>query len=136
MASPALDQLPHTIDSLPYGVISYPAQPEPRCAVAIGSHALDLSEYAKTDVLKDVLPSADSIFSEVSLNTFAALPWDQRKAVRSKIQDDLKNGRVASSCLVPLTEVKNHLPMRIGGYSDFYTSLEHVSRRWKLLDGD
>jgi len=129
MASPALDQLPHTIDSLPYGVISYPAHPKPRCAVAIGFHALDLSEYAKTDVLKDVFPSADSIFSESALNTFAALPWDQRKAVRSKIQDDLKSGRVPSQCLIRLSEVQNHLPMRIGGYSDFYTSLEHVSRR-------
>ncbi len=59
------------------------------------------------------------------LNTFAALPWATRRTVRDQIQSDLKEGKITSSCFVPLKEVENHLPMKIEGYSDFYTSLEH-----------
>lgn len=123
MASPVLDQAPHTIDSLPYGIISYPTKPEPRPAVAIGSHAIDLLEYARSGALKDVLSSADSIFAEPALNAFAALPWEQRRATRARIQEDLKGNKVSSQCLVKLSEVENHLPMRIGGFTDYYTSL-------------
>lgn len=106
-------------------MISYKAQSTPRCAVAIGHHAIDLAEYAKAGALRDVLPSAESILAEPALNSFAALPWEERLAVRGKLQADLQAKRIPQSCLVPLTEVTSHLPMEIGGYSDFYTSLEH-----------
>jgi len=59
------------------------------------------------------------------LNAFAALPWSTRKAVRSRLQEDLKASRVPAECLVSLSDVTSHLPMKIPGYSDFYTSLEH-----------
>ncbi|TKA23908.1 hypothetical protein B0A54_17831 [Friedmanniomyces endolithicus] len=45
--------------------------------------------------------------------------------IREKIQDDLKNGKVPASCLAELKDVTNHLPMKMTGFSDFYTSLEH-----------
>jgi fumarylacetoacetase len=63
--------------------------------------------------------------SQPALNTFAALPWDVRKAVRAQIQADLKDGKVPASVLVPLKDVTSHLPMKMTGFSDFYTSLEH-----------
>lgn len=63
--------------------------------------------------------------SQSSLNTFAALPWPTRRAVRERIQSDLKAGSVPEECFVALKDVENHLPMKVGGYSDFYTSLEH-----------
>ena len=47
------------------------------------------------------------------------------RAVREQIQSDLKDGKVTSSSLILLKDVENLLPMEIGGYSDFYTSLEH-----------
>lgn len=125
IASRALISTIPAIDNLPYGIISYRTQSIPRCAVAIGQHAIDLVEYAKTGALKDILPSAHSIFAEPALNSFAALPWKERRELRSQIQADLKDSKVSGSCLVPLAEVKSHLPMKIGGYSDFYTSLEH-----------
>ena len=45
MAPIVLDRLPHTIHSLPYGVVSTLRNARPRCAVAIGDHAIDLVEY-------------------------------------------------------------------------------------------
>lgn len=46
MSIPTLDKAPYTLHNLPYGVISTTAEPNPRCAVAIGDHALDLAKYA------------------------------------------------------------------------------------------
>jgi fumarylacetoacetase len=59
------------------------------------------------------------------LNTFAALDWKLRIAVREQLQRDLENGNVPEGCLLKLDEVKQHLPMQMQGFSDFYTSLEH-----------
>jgi ssDNA-binding Zn-finger/Zn-ribbon topoisomerase 1 len=59
------------------------------------------------------------------LNTFAALDWKLRIAVREQLRRDLENGTVPEDCLLKLDEVKQHLPMQSQGFSDFYTSLEH-----------
>lgn len=60
-----------------------------------------------------------------SLNAFAAQPWSLRKQVRAALQEELRNGSISSQCLLQLSDVENHLPMKTGGFSDFYTSLEH-----------
>ncbi|KAI7190763.1 hypothetical protein KC343_g11200, partial [Hortaea werneckii] len=129
MTSPALDQQPYTLANLPYGVISTPTNPKPRCAVAIGNHAIDLAAYAKPGRFFDLESGHNfmlaQIFSEPALNSFAALPWPTRRAVRQQLQEELKAGKVPAECLVNLSEVKNHVPMKMGGFSDFYTSLEH-----------
>ncbi|KAI6874191.1 hypothetical protein KC323_g769 [Hortaea werneckii] len=129
MTSPALDQQPYTLANLPYGVISTPTNPKPRCAVAIGNRAIDLAAYAKPGRFFDLESGHNfmlaQIFSEPALNSFAALPWPTRRAVRQQLQEELKAGKVPAECLVNLSEVKNHVPMKMGGFSDFYTSLEH-----------
>ncbi|KAK4555026.1 hypothetical protein LTR86_007792 [Recurvomyces mirabilis] len=129
MATPVLDQPPYTLSNLPYGVISTASEPKPRCAVAIGQHAIDLSKYAKNGNLFNIESGHNFIlqqmFSEPALNSFASLPWPTRRTVREQVQDDLKAGKIPSSCLVELKDVTNHLPMKSTGFSDFYTSLEH-----------
>jgi fumarylacetoacetase len=129
MAQIVLDKLPYTLANLPYGVISTASEPKPRCAVAIGHHAIDLAKYSKNGNLFDIESGNNfmfqQLFYEPALNTFAALPWTIRKAVREQIQQDLKDKKIPSSCLVELKDVRNHLPMQMSGFSDFYTSLEH-----------
>ena len=70
MASPALDKTPYTIHNLPYGVIKTKSDPKPRCAVAIGEHALDLAKYAQNGNLKSLESGHnykyENIFGEVS----------------------------------------------------------------------
>jgi fumarylacetoacetase len=162
MSIPVLDKLPFTLQCLPFGVIST-KDSEPRCAVAIGDHAIDLTIYAQSGRLVSVSEGDKSgvdfehAFKQVSsinnrqekhrethktqqttrkksstnntlqpvLNTFAALDWKTRIAVREQIQRDLENGHVPEDCLLKLDEVTQHLPMQMQGFSDFYTSLEH-----------
>ena len=68
MTSPTLDKPPYTFHNLPYGVISTGSDPRPRCAVAIGDHAIDLAAYAKDGRLSSVSSGAEpweSIFGHV-----------------------------------------------------------------------
>ncbi|KAK4508624.1 hypothetical protein PRZ48_002363 [Zasmidium cellare] len=127
--SPKLDQAPYTIDTLPYGVISTSSEPSPRCAVAIGEHAIDLAKYAKTGAFSSLESGQnftfENIFSQPTLNTFAALPSSTRRSIRTHIQSALKDHKIPPSVLVPLKDVNPHLPMSIPGFSDFYTSLDH-----------
>ena len=72
MTSPALDKAPYTIDTLPYGVISTTSAPEPRCAVAIGDHAIDLGKYVQSGNLANAGKGLDfeKIFGGVKLLEF------------------------------------------------------------------
>ncbi|TEA15490.1 Fumarylacetoacetase [Colletotrichum sidae] len=116
---------PFTIHNIPFGVISTKENGKPRCAIAIGSYALDLTAYAKEGRLEGhAFPF--EVFSQPSLNAFAALPRKTRAAVREALIRDIKEDNVPESCLVDLDVVTMHLPFQIGGYSDFYCSLEHV----------
>ena len=68
MASLKLDQLPYTINNLPYGVFSSEHNPSPRCAVAIGQHAVDLTEWARRGTITSLQTgdrSLEEIFAEV-----------------------------------------------------------------------
>lgn len=77
MGLPALDKPPFSINNLPYGVIKTASDQNPRCAVAIGQHALDLAEYARTRRLSSLESGhnfkLETIFAEVS--TYAQDPF-------------------------------------------------------------
>jgi fumarylacetoacetase len=64
MSSLVLDELPYSIDNLPYGVISTSNEPQARCAVAIGQHAIDLAKYANARLL-EIDGKLGDIFSQV-----------------------------------------------------------------------
>lgn len=72
MSIPVLDKLPFTLQCLPFGVIST-ADSEPRCAVAIGDHAIDLARYAQSGRLAGVDDGGksgvelESVFKQVSI---------------------------------------------------------------------
>jgi len=74
MSIPALDKLPFTLQCLPFGVIST-TDSEPRCAVAIGDHAIDLARYAQAGRLIGVGDGNksgvefESVFKQVSVES-------------------------------------------------------------------
>lgn len=94
MSTPTLDKLPFTLQCLPYGIVST-ADSEPRCAVAIGDHALDLLEYAHSGRLEDVSEAFgdiefDHVFGQVSSSSNANLDKQgqkQKQATKNHIQN-------------------------------------------------
>jgi fumarylacetoacetase len=128
-----------SLANLPFGVISTTAAHSPRVAVAIGDHALDLEAFAANNgfsALSTIQPH-QAVFSEPSLNAFAALGRPIHAVVRKYLQsvfsedtefpDVLKNKpALHSQVLHPLKDVQCHLPFKIGDYTDFFVGLNHA----------
>ncbi|KAI1503410.1 hypothetical protein F5X99DRAFT_406992 [Biscogniauxia marginata] len=131
---------PFSLANIPFGIISTPGDPAPRAAIAIGSHVLDLKVLSSHPNFVDIFPSLknhDSIFSEPTLNAFAALGRPVHREVRKAIQDLLSaetshpeilrdNAELRERALIAQRGVKMHLPMNIGDYTDFYAGYHHA----------
>jgi len=128
-----------SLANIPFGVISTASSDKARVAVAIGDYALDLEVFAANNGFKalSIIQPHQAVFSRPTLNDFAALGRPIHGVVRKYIQsvfleesphpDVLKNNAsLQKLALLPLKEVRAHLPFRIGDYTDFYAGLNHA----------
>jgi hypothetical protein len=138
-----------SLSNIPFGIItSKNSQTEKRPAVAIGDHVLDLQAFASGDGFS-ALPSLHShlpVFSQPTLNVFAALGQPVHREVRAYLQEVLSentshpkilkdNLSLQKSALLPKHETKTHLPMQIGDYTDFYAGVNHAFNAGCLFRG-
>lgn len=137
-----------SLANIPFGIISTSAKASPRVAVAIGDHVLDLDAFAANkgfSALSTIQPH-QRVFSEGTLNAFAALGRPIHSVVRKYIQDVFlentphpdvlkTNTSLQNSALVPLKDVTTHLPFKIGDYTDFYAGLNHAFNVGVLFRG-
>jgi fumarylacetoacetase len=128
------------IQNLPYGVFSTAALPTPRVGVAIGDFVLDLWELEQ-DCRLDV--GDLGVFAGPTLNPFMALGpkvWSQTRAGISELlrhdNPELRdNDELRGRALVPMANVKLHLPFAVSGYTDFYSSKEHATNVGVMFRG-
>ncbi|KAG9245887.1 hypothetical protein BJ878DRAFT_533592 [Calycina marina] len=126
-----------SIANLPFGIIHSKYDASHRPAVAIGDLVLDLKAFSSHKGFS-ALPSLDiSVFSQTSLNAFAALGRRVHGEVRSYLQDILSestthpdvlkdNEELKKAVLLPKHETKTHLPMAIGDFTDFFAGKNHA----------
>ncbi|WGR99762.1 fumarylacetoacetase [Bradyrhizobium sp. ISRA443] len=127
------------IQNLPYGVFSANGL-APRVGVAIGDYVLDLWELEQDSRL-DVGPLG--VFSQPSLNAFMALGPKVWSATRARISELLRsdhpelrdNRELRARALVPMANVKLHMPFAVSGYTDFYSSKEHATNVGVMFRG-
>ncbi len=127
------------IQNLPYGVFSA-NDLAPRLGVAIGDYVLDLRELAQDGRL-DVCEPA--VFAAGSLNPFMALGPKVWTRTRARISELLRhdhpelrdNDELRKVALVPMKNVKLHLPFTVAGYTDFYSSKEHATNVGVMFRG-
>lgn len=128
------------IQNLPYGVFSSKDSLAPRIGVAIGDYVLDLWELEQDSRL-DVGPLG--VFSQPSLNAFMALgpkAWSKTRAriselLRSDHPELRDNAELRALALLPMTDVKLHMPFTVAGYTDFYSSKEHATNVGVMFRG-
>ncbi|WJR78716.1 fumarylacetoacetase [Bradyrhizobium sp. NP1] len=128
------------IQNLPYGVFSARDGLAPRVGVAIGDHVLDLWELAQ-DCRFDLVEPA--VFAASSLNPFMALGPQVWSKTRARISELLRadhpelrdNDDLRKRALVPMKDVKLHLPITVSGYTDFYASKEHATNVGVMFRG-
>ncbi|MTV17931.1 MULTISPECIES: fumarylacetoacetase [Bradyrhizobium] len=128
------------IQNLPYGVFSSKDGLAPRVGVAIGDYVFDLWELEQ-DSRFDVGPLG--VFSQPSLNAFMALGPKVWSATRARISELLRsdhpelrdNRELRARALVPMADVRLHMPFAVSGYTDFYSSKEHATNVGVMFRG-
>jgi fumarylacetoacetase len=128
------------IQNLPYGVFSSKDGLAPRIGVAIGNYVLDLWELAQDGRL-DV--GDIGVFAASVLNPFMALGPKVWSKTRARISELLRhdhpelrdNDALRRRALVPMADVKLHLPIAVAGYTDFYSSKEHATNVGVMFRG-
>jgi len=128
------------IQNLPYGVFSAKDGRAPRVGVAIGDYVLDLWALEQDGRL-DV--GELGVFSASSLNPFMALGPKIWSHTRARISELLRhdhpelrdNEELRRNALVPMANVKLHMPIAVAGYTDFYSSKEHATNVGVMFRG-
>jgi len=118
-----------SIYNLPFGVFSAKLKTK-RVGIAIGNMVLDLEAIGALGVF-DELNFNKKVFVSDSLNDFISLGKQITVKVREIVQNELcdKSSILTSNSYVFLkqSDVNMHLPIRIGDYTDFYSSIEHAT---------
>ncbi|MFY9957918.1 fumarylacetoacetase [Bradyrhizobium sp.] len=128
------------IQNLPYGVFSTKDGLAPRVGVAIGDYVLDLWQLVQ-DCRIDVVEPA--VFAAAMLNPFMALGPTVWSRTRARISELLRadhselrdNPKLRQRALVPMADVKLHMPIAVAGYTDFYSSKEHATNVGVMFRG-
>lgn len=136
-----------SLSNIPFGIISTPTSKSPRPAVAIGDHALDLAVFAAKSGFSH-LPSIQphlSVFSQPTLNDFAALGQPLHQEVRRYLQEVFQektrldtlssSSTFQDSCIFRLKDITTHCPLQIGDYTDFYAGKHHAFNAGALFRG-
>ena len=115
-----------SIHNIPFGIFST-KNLSPRAGVAIGNHILDLVALSQLNVFD----FDTSVFEKDTLNDFISLGKPITNKVRTSIQNWIldKNSPIVNkpNLFILQSESKMHLPIKIGDYTDFYSSIEHAT---------
>jgi fumarylacetoacetase len=114
------------LDNLPYGAVARPGEPA-RLAVRYGDDAVFLDGY---DAATGLPPGT---LAGPVLNPLLALGRPAWSALRACLRETIEAGRHDP---VPLAGLEPRLPVAIGDYVDFYSSLEHASNLGRMFRPD
>ena len=121
-----------SIHNIPFGIFSAKDK-SPRAGVAIGEHILDLAAVAELDVFN----FNTAVLEREDLNDFIALGKEITSKVRTDIQAWLQddNSILAGKpeLFVKQSEAQMHMPVCVGDYTDFYSSIEHATNVGKMF---
>ena len=119
-----------TLDAIPFGVYSLKNQrknKKKRLATIIGNQVVDLFAVAELGYFDD-LKIKKSVFKNDFLNDFISLGKEKTNAVRSRLKEILANlEKIPKDVLPDEKTVHLHLPIKIGDYTDFYSSEQHAT---------
>ena len=121
------------IQNLPFGIFKTQSS-SPRVGVAIGDQVLDLAILNKLGFM-DNLKIDNSIFTNQYLNDFIALGKQTTNAVRERISHllnsntpDLRDNKEAQAKVLHYqSNVQMQMPVKVGDYTDFYSSIDHAT---------
>jgi len=125
-----------TVENLPFGIFSTRDRSK-RVGVAIGEQIIDLLTANELNLLPSVDIETEA-FKAHTLNTLMSLGRAKSTALRNRLQELLQVGEDrmkahASKILVLQSEAQMHMPVKVGDYTDFYSSIEHATNIGKMF---
>ena len=129
--TPANSDFP--IQNIPFGIIKSDNH-SARVASRIGEFAIDLLELYKNESFNQ-LPFIENDFNSNSLNNLMKHGKSGVRQIRNRIielfsedNSEIKgNESLIDKILIPINEIENLIPVEIGDYTDFYSSIEHAT---------
>src|SRR6266487_1753669 len=130
------------LENLPFGIFQ-PKQGNPRVGVAIGDLILDLSALEELGHFRSSEFQNQEVFSEDSLNSFLALGRPAWRKTREILEHLLSadtpilrdDARSREKMFHVQKDLVMQLPVRIGNYTDFYSSYHHAHNVGTMLRG-
>src|SRR6516165_2681699 len=130
------------LENLPFGVFE-PKRGKTRVGVAVGDLIIDLSALEELGHFRWPEFHNQRVFSEDSLNLFLALGRRAWRKTRDILQHLLSadtptlrdDARLREKVLHAQRDVRMKLPVRIGNYTDFYSSYHHAHNVGTMLRG-
>ena len=126
-----------TIHNLPYGVFLRDGKPTP--GIAIGDQIIDLNAASKVGVFAH-LEFDHSVFESNYLNDFISCGKKVWTALRTCLITELTSEGTLYSfrekILVDRLSATMCMPVQIGDYTDFYSSIEHATNVGKMFRPD
>lgn len=122
-----------SIQNIPFGVGRLPGNRTVVCT-RIGDTVIDLSTFFQQGHL-DEIGIDRNVFDNLYLNDFIGLGKATTRAVRNRISDIFSDENHAlksdttqlSAISSAIDEVEMLLPVQVGDYTDFYSSIEHAT---------
>lgn len=121
-----------SIHNLPFGIFST-SDRLPRAGIAVGDQILDLVAVADLGVFDFDIAT----LAEPTLNSFISLGKRVTSKVRLDVQGWLQNDNSPlagkEGLFVRQSAATMHLPVSVGDYTDFYSSIEHATNVGKMF---
>lgn len=122
------------IQNIPFGIFS-PEGKSPRPATIIGETVIDLSVLAEEGFFDDIIDEEYDAFFASSLNDLISLGKEFTAKLRNKISELFSHdneiirddSELKSKLLFMQENVEMHMPVEVGDYTDFYSSIEHAT---------
>jgi fumarylacetoacetase len=128
------------LQNIPFGIFSIGGS-NPRPASRIGDTVIDLLVLAENGHFDGVGVNDLSVFSRPVLNDFISLGKPVTTQVRKRLMDLFSEGNsslrndldTCNKAFFKIEDVRMHLPVDIGDYTDFYSSEEHATNVGKMF---
>lgn len=121
-----------SIHNIPFGIFSNHGH-TPRVGIAIGDSILDLVAVGELGLFD----FDTNVLNQNTLNDFIALGKSVTSKVRTDIQswlqDDSSPLADKDKLFIKQADADMHLPVSIGDYTDFYSSIEHATNVGKMF---
>jgi len=125
-----------TVENLPFGIFSTKNRTK-RVGVAIGEEIIDLSLAWGLNFFQNIdIPG--EIFEADYLNALMSLGRAKSTGLRNRLQtllqvDETSLKAESENVLVKQSDAQMHMPVKVGDYTDFYSSIEHATNVGKMF---